>query len=94
VRRNILTTGLSEDPDRATLVGDPLDDSPGLLGMQIEVAGLIQPTQDQVGQNSNLVRQGHVGTRLSAGLIKDSLNPSRVLPTVEVDDDHRRLMVE
>jgi hypothetical protein len=57
--RHFLTTGGIDDADRAALVGDLLDDPPGLLGVQVKVACLVQAGQDPVGKVANLVGQGH-----------------------------------
>jgi hypothetical protein len=74
---HFLAAGCIDDADGAALVGDLLDDPPGLLSVPIEVSGLIQANQDPVSQGANVDGKGHGAVRRSAGLVEDGLNPGR-----------------
>ena len=41
-------------------MGGLLNHSPGLAGVRVEIAGLVQATQDAVGQVADIGGQGHI----------------------------------
>jgi len=52
-RRQLSPPRLVDDADRTPIMREELDDAPGLPGVQIEIAGLGQPSQNVPGELSN-----------------------------------------
>jgi hypothetical protein len=50
--------GSSIFPHGPPLIGDLLDDSPSLSGVQVEVPGLIEASEDSPGQVPDVIRKG------------------------------------
>src|SRR5262245_11979933 len=57
--RHQLTALAMDDPDRTPLVGHLLHEAPGLGRMRAVILDLVEATQDQAGQITDLIRQGH-----------------------------------